>query len=371
MKKIIEKLVSWAKGGKAAPNKVLIYPTNRCNLSCPFCFQRLNPYDYSKDLPKRRWVKLVEELCEMGVDIIQISGGGEPMLVPDITLNIMKIIKKNDVTGRLVNNGTLWNEKYVKKVVEIRWDNVIFSVDGATPTINDKSRGKRGTFKKIVKSIKLFNDYKKMFKSDLPLLEFSTVISRINFFQISEIIKLASKLNVCNITFEPVFVSNPNVEKLKVSEKERDYIIKNIEKWKKLANSEGVSTNLDVIFNLREIEKTGKLKEKIYEISKAKTLNPFLKSPCFEPWIWPKIEADGRVGPCSTIFLSDFYGKEVSVRERSFRDVWFGEEFTAFRKMMMSGKLFDACSNCVSTHLSWNLKIREGLKEALKNVTFE
>ena len=364
MERIVSRLVSWFKGKKAPPHKVLIYPTNKCNLKCPFCFQRLNPYDYSKDLPKKRWLELTEELCEMGVDIIQISGGGEPMIVPETTLKMMEIIKENNVTGRLVNNGTLWREEDIRKVVEMDWDNVIFSVDGATSEVNDKSRGVKGTFKKIVKNIKLFNYYKKKLKKDLPILEFSTVISRINFFQLGEIIKLASSLGVSNITFEPVFISNPKVKKLKVSQKERKFIIQKIPEWKKLADSLKVSTNLHMLFEIKEIEKTGELKEKIFDASKEEE-NPFLKIPCFEPWIWPKIEADGRVGPCSTIYLSDFCKKEVSVRERSFEDVWYGEEFQAFRKMIASGNLFEACSNCVSTHLYWNQKIREELRKVL------
>ncbi|MEM5829499.1 MAG: radical SAM protein [Candidatus Aenigmatarchaeota archaeon] len=364
MEELISKLARWGRGKKAPPNKVLVYPTNRCNLECPFCFQRLKPYDYSKDLPKKRWLELTKELCEMGVDIIQISGGGEPMMVPETTLKMMEIIKENKVMGRIVTNGTLWREKDIKMVTEMEWDNVIFSVDGATPEVNDKSRGVKGTFKKIVKNIKLFNYYKKLLKKEKPFLEFSTVVSKINFFQLGEIIKLAGSYGVKNITFEPVFVSNPNVEKLKVSQKERDFILKKISEWKELATVLGVSTNLDVLFEIKEIEKTGDLKEKILEFSKDEK-DPFLKIPCFEPWIWPKIEADGRVGPCSTIFLSDFCKKEVSVRKRNFEDVWYGEEFEAFRKVVMSGKILDSCSNCVSTHLSWNLRIREELRKVL------
>jgi len=365
-KEIISRLVKWAKGKKAPPHKVLIYPTNKCNLKCPFCYQRLKPYDYSKDLPHQRWLELTQELCKMGVDIIQISGGGEPLMVPETTLQMMEIIKEYGVTGRLVNNGTLWKEEHIKRVVEIEWDNVIFSVDGATSRVNDKSRGVKGTFRKIIKNIQIFNHYKEKLKKDVPLLEFSTVVSKFNYFQLGEIIKLASKLKIHNITFEPVFVSNPEVEKLKVTKKERKFILRNIPKWKELARKLGVSTNLDALVEVKEIEKTGELKKKILKIAKKKEKkHPFLKIPCFEPWIWPKIEADGRVGPCSTIFLSDFCKKEVSVRERSFKDVWYGKEFKAFRNMMKSGNLFEACANCVSTHLYWNRKIREELSKVL------
>lgn len=365
MEQIISRLVEWSKGRRSPPQKVLVYPTNRCNLKCPFCFQRLEPYDYSKDLPHERWIKITKELCEMGVDVLQISGGGEPMMRAETTLKMMKIIKDYGSTGRLVTNGTLWKEDYIKMVVEAGWDNVIFSVDGADAETNDKSRGVKGTLQKIIKAIKLFNHYKKLLRKETPFLEFSTVVSKINFSQLGEIIKLANDLKISNITFEPVFVSNPDVERLKVSEKERNFILSKIPEWIKLADSFGISTNLNALFEIKELEKTGMLKEKIFEISKGAS-HPFLRIPCFEPWIWPKIEADGRVGPCSTIFLSDFCKKEINVRERDFEDIWYGEEFNKFRKMIISGNLFEACANCVSTHLYWNRKIREELRKVLE-----
>jgi len=106
MERIVSRLIEWVKGRKAPPHRVLIYPTNRCNLRCPFCFQRLEPYDYSKDLSHERWLELTEELCDMGTDVIQISGGGEPLMVPETTIKMMEITKAHGVTGRLVNNGT-------------------------------------------------------------------------------------------------------------------------------------------------------------------------------------------------------------------------------------------------------------------------
>ena len=359
-KEAILKLKRWAKGKKAPPHRVLIYPTNKCNLKCPFCFQRLHPYDYSKDLPQKRWLALTKELCEMGVDILQISGGGEPLMTPQTTITMMRIIKSYGVSGRLVNNGTLWKESYVRDVVRIGWDNVIFSVDGPNPEINDISRGVPGTFKKIIKSIKLFNLYKRKFKREKPFFEFSTVVSIFNYKKLGEIIKLASKLGIHNVTFEPVFVSNPTVEKLKLTKRQRAWLMEKIPEWKELAESLGVNTNLDCLVEVKEIEKTGNLKKKILEkVEKRKTKNKFLNLPCYEPWLWPKIEADGRVGPCSTIFLEDFVGYEVSVRNRSFEDVWYGEEFNAFRKSIMENKLMDACANCVSTHLALNEEIRK------------
>ncbi|MDI6826377.1 MAG: radical SAM protein [Candidatus Aenigmarchaeota archaeon] len=361
-KEAIDRIIEWAKGRKAPPHKVLIYPTNKCNLKCPFCFLRLNPYSEKKEMSRKRWMEITQELCKMGVDILQISGGGEPLVRKEVTLKMMKIIKSYGKTGRLVNNGTLWKEKDVKKVVEMKWDNVIFSLDGPSPEINDKSRGVKGTFDEIVKNIKLFAHYKKLFGSEKPMLEFSTVLTKINYKEIAGLIKSAHDLEVKNITIEPVFVSNPDVKKLKLNEKQRRWFIERIPYLKELADSLSISTNLVSLQKVGSVEKTGNLRERILGESKPRG---FLDLPCYEPWIWPKIEANGEVGPCSTIFLSNVYRKEISVKSRSFKDVWYGKEFEDFRRHLLEGKITDACSNCVSTHIPTNKMIREEIRKLI------
>lgn len=361
-KETIERIIKWAKGGKAPPHKVLIYPTNKCNLKCPFCFLRLNPYNQKKEMSKERWIEITKELCEMGVDILQISGGGEPLFRKEVTFEMMNLIKYYGKTGRLVNNGTLWKKKDVKELINIRWDNVIFSLDGPESKINDKSRGIIGTFEKIVKNIRLFSHYKELINSEKPMLEFSTVLTRMNYKKIDELIKLAHKIGVKNITIEPVFVSNPNVEKIKLSKKQREWFTKKIPELKNTAESLSISTNLDSLQKLK-IEKTGELKEKILENSKPKG---FLDLPCYEPWLWPKIEANGEIGPCSTIFLSNFYGSEISVKNKNFREIWYGKEFNDFRRVIFEGRITEACSNCVSTHIPTNKAIREEIRKFIK-----
>ncbi len=356
---LVNRLGKWSDGDKAGPQRVLVYPTNRCNLKCPFCFQRLSPYDYTDELGKEKWISITKELCEMGVDIIQISGGGEPMIVSDIVIEMMEIVKSFKKTGRLVNNGTLWTDELIEKTVDMGWDNVIFSVDGPNADIQNKSRGVEGCFEKIIKNIKYFNDYKKETKRDIPKLEFSTVLTNINYKEIPEIVEMASELRVENITIEPVFVSNPSVKNLKLDESERMFFIENIvPKVVQISESLNITTNIEDILEVENVEKTGELKEQILSNSENTGLdNSFLNLPCYEPWLWPKIEADGTIGVCSTNSLN------ANIKNKTFSEIWYGKEFNEFRRRIMDRDLPEGCENCVSTHLSLNKKIRNSLKE--------
>ncbi|MFB6089214.1 MAG: radical SAM protein [Candidatus Aenigmatarchaeota archaeon] len=357
-KEIIEKLSKWVEGKKAAPHKVHLYPTNRCNLRCPFCYQQLNPYDYSDTMSKEKWISIVRELCEMSVNVIRISGGGEPMMIPEKTLPMMREAKKYDVTGRMTTNGTLFNEKNISKIVDMNWDHMVFSVDGPDAKTHDFHRGRTGTFERVTKNIKTFNKIKENKNKKTPKLEFSSVLSKKNWGKVPEIIELANKLDVEVITFEPLFVSNPSVKKLKMSKTERKKFVEKAEKWKKLADSYNIFTNIDTVINIGEIEKTGSLKDKIIEISETKSTKnsgSILDVPCYEPWLWPKIEANGQVGPCSTNLL------DVNIKNKTFEEIWFGEEFKMFRKMIKNRNLPSGCENCVSTHIVLNEEIKEKL----------
>ena len=359
---VIEKLEKWGEGKKAAPHKVHLYPTNRCNLRCPFCYQQLNPYDYSDVMPKEKWVSIIQELGEMGTDIIRISGGGEPLLVPEKTLPMMEEVKNQNMRGRMTTNGTLFDENSISRTVEMGWDHMVFSVDGPDAETHDFHRGRKGAFEKVTENIRKFEEEKRKNEKKTPSLEFSSVLSSKNWKKVPETIKLAKELGVDVITFEPLFVSNPKVEDLKLSKRERKKFLKKAPKWKDLAESIGIYTNIDTVIDVGEVEKTGNLKEEIIERSEEnlqkneKSENPFLSLPCYEAWLWPKIEANGDVGPCSTNLLN------ANIKGKSFKDVWYGKEFKNFRKLIKEKRLPSGCENCVSTHIPLNKEIRRKLK---------
>lgn len=381
MDDVTAKLIKWADGKTDVPQRVLMYPTNVCNLKCVFCYQQLEPYDYSDKMSKAKWLEITEELCEMGVSTLQISGGGESLVEYGTVIEMMRIIKKHNIEGRLVNNGTLWNEKRVHEVVETGWDNVIFSVDGPDAETNDFHRGVDGTFKKIKESLLAFQRIKEEKGKERPLIEFSSVLTGKNYEKVGGVIELAKETGVKVITFEPVFVSNPYVHEIKMSEKDRErFMAEIIPPALKMADDLDIITNLETLIDVGKIEKTGDLKEEILDLSNPineedegkehhgtdghdmEDENPFLGLVCYEPWLWPKIEANGEVGPCSSNILS-----KENIKDKTFRQVWEGEAFSNFRKAIMEKKLPDGCANCVSTHVPMNKRIRANLIKAMES----
>lgn len=352
MDSIVERLTAWYKGEKNSPDMVQIYPTNGCNLKCIFCVQQLGIYDLGDAVSKKRWFEITREICEMRPREILISGGGEPLFTPEVTIGIMEIIKKNGIKGRLITNGTLWRESDIKRVVEIGWDHVIFSIDGLEKT-HDFLRGVDGSFRKIVKAIEGFNETKKRMRRDTPSLEMTTVLNIHNYREIPSLVELAKSLRLKCINVEPICINNPEDIKLRLNLGQREEFFEDIlPKAKEIAKKYWILNNFDRLEKVKLIEKAGELKEIILEDSSF----GFFNAPCFEPWIWPKIEANGEVWPCSTVSLKE------NIKTKSFKDIWFGKKFEEFRERILKNDLPDECNNCVITHIEKANMIRERLK---------
>jgi len=348
----VAKLMKWHSGDHTGPDMVQIYPTNECNLNCIFCVQRLELYDPTDIVPKKRWFDVTKEICEMKPREILISGGGEPLFTPEVTMGIMDIIKKTGVGGRLITNGTLWRESDIKKLIEMGWDHVIFSIDGLEKT-HDSLRGVEGSFKKIIEAITLFNKIKEELKKEKPLLEMTTVLNIHNYREVLSIVDLAQSLKLKSINLEPICINNPEDIKLKLKLEERIEFLKTIlPKAKEIAKEHGIDNNFESLEKIKSIEKSGELKEIILENSEPS----FFGASCYEPWIWPKIEANGDVWPCSTVSLKE------NIREKSFKEIWFGNKFNEFRRRILKHDLPEECNNCVMTHIEKTNLIREQLK---------
>ncbi len=347
-----KRILLWFKGKKLPPQMVQIYPTNACNLKCIFCVQTLGIYDLNDVVPKKRWFQIVNEICEMGTREILISGGGEPLLTPQITLGIMRISKRYNLKGRIITNGTLWSKKLIKETIRLSWDHVIFSLDAPDSKTHDYLRGANGTFEKVIKNIKLFNEIKSKLNLEFPTLEITCVLNIYNFKKIPKLIRLAHLLKIKSVNVEPICVNNPTAEKIKLNKYQREIFLRSIlPKAEKLAKKYKIFTNFEKLKEIKIIESAGKLRNKILNFH----VNNPLTLPCYEPWLWPKIEANGEVWPCSSVSLKE------NIKEKSFKKIWFGEKFNKFRRNIMEMRLPKECDNCVLTHVEINRLIRKKL----------
>ncbi|MCK5393067.1 MAG: radical SAM protein [Candidatus Omnitrophica bacterium] len=189
--RIIQKLIVAKFTGRRIPLVVVLCVTNKCNLSCWYCY---GEHPYRKDWQEfttEELLDIVRTLSKLGTQVIQIQGG-EPLLRSDLDV-VIKEIKKLGMVCDMVTNGTLISER--KDIIRLL-NKICISLDGPE-IINDRNRGK-GTFALIEEGIKISRSF------GLPVRISTVLTSDSSIEDIDWLIKFSTK-NKAVVNFSPSF----------------------------------------------------------------------------------------------------------------------------------------------------------------------
>jgi hypothetical protein len=137
-----------------APLAVELHLGTACNLACPECISR--PILDSARFEPERALSLAQEIVDLGVRSVVLSGGGEPLLHPSAGA-VLRILAEGGVTTSLVTNGTLLENHFDDVVLHPR--RVWVSIDAATADTHALFRPCRGgpphqTFAHLIESVR-------------------------------------------------------------------------------------------------------------------------------------------------------------------------------------------------------------------------
>jgi len=179
---------------------VVRFDTNwLCNLKCQMCF-------FSKEGYRENFIR------PMGIDLFNKIGkdifpktrmlfmgcGAEPLMSPQFDQYAEVIGTYSIHLVCLVTNGQLINEKVAKSVIRNRFNQIIVSVDGAKKETYESIR-LGANFEKLINNLRLLNNLKREYKSQVPDLRINFVAMKRNIDQIEELIELASELGISAI----------------------------------------------------------------------------------------------------------------------------------------------------------------------------
>lgn len=350
IEEIAERLKIWKEGGNAGPLRMELHPTDRCNLTCIFCWRAANVSKNFPEMSERRLLKIPKEASELGVKEWVVSGGGEPLLRKETTLKVLKKIKQYNMWGLLTTNGTLLNERDAKFLVEIGWDQVQFSIEGPNKEINNHLRGK-GSFESTTKAVKILRKVRDNLKSNKPYIGFNTILNRLNYDKLDAMLRLASDIGSELVYFEPLYPGYTS-ERLDINREEKK-IKKYVKRASKIAKEVGIETNIKTFYDNWLVDKTNFEKTILKEVERLH--NGFFSAPCFRPWYLMGIKASGFAGCCSTFEEGEFINK------KSLKEIWFGKMFNKIRKNMIEKQIPHYCSKCSVVVLTENRELRKML----------
>jgi radical SAM protein with 4Fe4S-binding SPASM domain len=295
------------------PFSVAIEPTTACNLRCPECPSGLRSFSRpTGNLKEDFFRKTIDELHKE-VFYLTFYFQGEPYINPDF-LEMVNYANSKGIYTSTSTNAHFLNEENAKKTVESGLDRLIISIDGTTQETYEAYR-KAGKLSNVIQGTKNILKWKKELKSKKPEVIFQFLVVKPNEHQIPELYKLAKELGV---------------DKVKL----------------KTAQMYDFENGNPLIPSIGRYSRYAQQPDGTYKIKNL------LKNECWKLWHSCVITWDGVVVPCC--FDKDAEHKMGDLKEGSFKEIWSGSAYSAFRKQLLKGRdQIDICTNCTEGCKVW------------------
>jgi len=303
------------KGAEKFPFMVVVGVTYVCNARCPNC-----PYTQSsirqsyKDTPfiaPETFKKIADE-CGQYNAYVRISGGGEPLLHPQM-VELIEYAKKVGARVGLITNGSLLTPDRVNRLLTANTDAIEISADAADK--ETYSRVRTGlNFDKLLHNARYLVKRRNELKSDTKIV--ASVINQKT---------VADKLESI-IAFWREIVDNVQVRK---------YLTWGIGNPDESADPTPYIPDLPI------------------------------RVPCPFPFERLNIDSRGKVEFCGYDIAGETdFG---NVNETSIKSIWQGKKFNQWRELLLQGKYeeIDICRKCPDwRYRSWNYNYWHVLKKA-------
>lgn len=241
--------------------------------------------------------KIIDDM-QKNIIYLGLYNLGESLLNKDV-YSMAEYAKKKNIFTRLSTNAFFYDKKNIENLVTCGIDEIIISLDCATPRTYKEYKGKDG-FKTVIDNVKSILDAR------------------------------GSKLKP--------FIA---LQLLVMKETEKE-----IEEFKTLKNhlgvDRGIMKTLRINFPNSGLNKNYLPADKKY-IRKSYLVNRE-KNACYRPWLSTVVFSDGSVIPCCFDMEGDFnFG---NLTNKPFKEIWHNENYIAFREKIKENNQAALCREC-------------------------
>jgi len=328
------------------PQVVSLEVTHHCNLRCVFCESHgsLQPAPVTAyrtyaggrktmDLPTVR--RLAGELKQAGVDLVELSGKGDPIAHPDPT-GVVRAIKGTGLGCALVTNATLASPDFAPTLVETQLDRLTVSLNAGTRETYRRINGS-DLWEKATTFLKEVLDRRRAAGRRRPWVRASHVVCRDNLDDFDGMAQICLDLGVDEIVWN-VMGELPETDHLRLRPGDMARLLARIPPWRSRLDQAGIVHNFAEFSTHLPIRSgAGKIQS-----------NPLQREiPCYEGWVFCVIGPDGVVVPCC------YCEEEIlgNIHEQSFAQIWHGARYRSYRQdslaMPRTGR--PICKECFTT----------------------
>lgn len=286
------------------PVHVRIKPINACNESCWFCAYRADDLALGSGMnvrdriPREKMFEIVDDLIAMNVRAVAFSGGGEPLIYPDLPETIRRLAHGGIAIGALTNGFALRGEVARELAHHATWIRV--SIDGWDgPSYARSRRVRADAFDRVMQNVAEFIGL-----TERCAVGFSFIVTQENAAHIFEFCELARATGATHVKLSACVVANDAQANDVYHAPIADRVSEEIARCRTL-----------------EGERFSVLDH--YHAQSARFERPYRSCPMLE--FLTVIGADCTVYTCQDKAYTDS-GQLGSIRDRSFREFWYSPE---------------------------------------------
>jgi radical SAM protein with 4Fe4S-binding SPASM domain len=285
------------------PPTGMIEPTNACNLTCPTCPTGMGKIAPKPQLTMDRFDRAVAGLLP-DLTHLALWNYGEPLLHRELPTMIARAKAAGVRWVKVSSNAHFLDGERGLALLRSGLDVLILAVDGASEATYQQFR-KDGSFARVAEQVAWICAEKKRLGLKKPSIELQFIVMRHNEHEIDEIRRLSAEWGIDRLRLKSVGVDK----------------------------------------RTRDLVPTTQLFSRYQDDRKTPT-----QTFDFCPMAWDHtvVNVDGSVTPCCHLYPD--MGEEFvmgNVFETSFKEVWHGERYRAFRAAMLDGReKMPGCNKC-------------------------
>ncbi|MDD4082826.1 MAG: radical SAM/SPASM domain-containing protein [Sphaerochaetaceae bacterium] len=183
------------------PVGIMIEPTSNCNLRCALCPISKRAIIRNKSMLTLKEFKKIMAIPKYFCKYVTFWHFGEPFLNKELP-EMINYLSKDSISTQVSTNGNVFEEKFIKDLLQSGLTKLIISVDTDNPKEYVKYRV-GGDHKKLIENTKKIIALKLKLKSRTTIaIQF--LITKENEKRINRLKKLAKKLNADEILVKPI-----------------------------------------------------------------------------------------------------------------------------------------------------------------------
>ena len=302
---------------------------NACNVNCKYCWfhsplskNRKDAADFDAEWRKQMvdwdvFLGIVDDLAALGThEDVLLSGKGEPLLHPRC-LDMVAAIKERGMGVTLFSNGLLLRDAVREGLVTHGADLVYVSLSSASHTTYEAIHpGHEGEeLDEVRANVRALTELKQQRGSQVPRVMMVDVLCGSNAHEALDFYKMSRDLGAEHVRFQLIHVQDYNRE-LMLRPEQIGPLREALDQAEELAALGGPTIVDNIHYQLSTIDPaTGKW-------GHSRTPD----EGCYVGWTFSRSWTNGDISFCCSPKVID------NVQKRSFREVWEGPDYGAFRQ---------------------------------------